>query len=208
MNQLQIEESIKTNNLDLFKLLLDPRKTLITILENNNLEDFYQFIYEVIYTESYIRIAPEPNFEFDKDFKLYDNEPIKLDIEFKEKLCKDISWRANEGISKIYNESFAFFLCPYKFLLLCQKYSSVNIFNEYIVCIAKMVNLIFDSIEFTEEYCNMLNYEIIKTTIKSIDENKSDKLLSIINFYKKTVYGSRYYYGDCYLSLWEKDLLV
>ncbi len=115
-----IFEAIKSDNLDLFKLLFDYRRILDDIITNE--EDYTQLIYETYITTLFLyngctHHTPPKN----KDY-LYVKEIINS--------IKIIPNLNNAKSNVVYNK-FKFLFNPSKFLDLCIEFNSIYIFTEY-----------------------------------------------------------------------------
>ncbi len=114
-----IIEAIKTDNLDLFKLLFDYRRILNKVVEKGSEIYYCQLIYETNVSSLYLYPI---NYKIPKECFISDI------VEF----IDSIKIQAIFECYNFINNDFKYLFKPSEFLDLCIEYNSINIFIEYI----------------------------------------------------------------------------
>ncbi len=107
----EIIKAIKYNNIDLFRLLFNYKRLFDELKE----DDFIQLIYETIVTEKYLPFRYIPN--------------DKLELKIKKLIMNRINNISSESEP---NLKFRYLFNPSEFLDLCTKYTSHDVYNDYI----------------------------------------------------------------------------
>ncbi len=121
----KIIEAIKSDNLDLFKLLFDYKRILLDILDRDDANDLYQLIGETMKIRlCMFFIKDEEEYNYSLDFLKLIKNNIKNKF-----INRKFSIKSNEFQR---SETFKFLYDPKEFFILCKNYNSAKIFSDYL----------------------------------------------------------------------------
>ncbi len=130
-------EAIKSDNLDVFRLLFDYKRILLNILEKDDINDFYQLMYEVIETYKWFFWLKEYDYKnYEGRYPYLDTKILLID-NMKDNIRNELiklyqNLYNNDTFEFKYSKNFKHLYDPKLFLLLGYKYNSVNIIDDYI----------------------------------------------------------------------------